>query len=438
MFWQFFAIVSCKNEPKPEPEPKDESFTVTFNTGEGGSAVPAATVAKDAKVAEPEDPTKEGAIFYTWFTEEACQNKYDFDTPVTADLTLYAKWVKAPAPETQTINTVSPADIVKMTATTSSDGFQFQWIFAAQIKAGDVISFKYKSNREFKSYTVRKMTGDKATSGKLVSGADYTADEEDAAGWHTFTYTVTGSPAATDIGIGIRLETDGGNTAEGDTFYIKEITYTSGETTTNLSFADANTYYGAESTLSRYYIRLVATLGGAEGEGVDEGGHNYSYDKFSLYWTNPNVQVNPGDVFSITFKPLRNDELTKDNDFSYSIRDSKKWFSEKSSTDSYPQGWSTFSEPDADGWITATYVFPAADAATKEAITYPATFRVDFRDENLASPSEGREADILYIRNMTITSGGKTTNLILDAEKTASKYAQPTVEEYYASAAPAE
>ena len=413
-----FAIVSCKQDP-----PKPETFKVTFDS-KGGSTVATANVEKDAKVEKPENPIKMGNIFYNWYTEETLENLYDFETPVTADITLYAKWIPTPANEVEAI---------KLTSTRSSDGWQLQWLFDAQIKEGDVISFKYKSNREFKSYTIRKMTGDKATSGKLADGVALVEDTPDADGWHTFTYTVAGTTASTDIGIGVRLETKDGNTAVNDQLYIKEISYKTAEATKNLTIEEANLYYGCEPILEKSFIRLVATKGT---DGVDD--YKYSQDKFTLYW-NPNVQVNPGDVLTLTFKAKRNDPLTEGRDFTYSLRDAKKWFSEVGKGDKeYPQFWSTMSDPDLEGWITVTYVFPEASAPTKEVITYPATFRVDFRDTKIASPSEGREADIVYLRSATITTKDPedpsktiTTALVLDKERVAGAYACPTVEEFF-------
>ncbi len=65
---------------------------VSFETGEG-SKVDFQTTA-DGKLVKPADPTRDGYTFGGWFTDEACTRAYDFSTPVTADLTLYAKWTK--------------------------------------------------------------------------------------------------------------------------------------------------------------------------------------------------------------------------------------------------------------------------------------------------------------------------------------------------------
>ena len=65
---------------------------VSFETGEG-SKVDFQTTA-DGKLVKPTDPTRDGYTFGGWYTDEACTQAYDFSTPVTADLTLYAKWTK--------------------------------------------------------------------------------------------------------------------------------------------------------------------------------------------------------------------------------------------------------------------------------------------------------------------------------------------------------
>lgn len=65
---------------------------VSFETGEG-SKVDFQTTA-DGKLVKPADPTREGYTFGGWYTDEACTEAYDFSTPVTADMTLYAKWTK--------------------------------------------------------------------------------------------------------------------------------------------------------------------------------------------------------------------------------------------------------------------------------------------------------------------------------------------------------
>ena len=66
---------------------------VSFSAGEG-SKVDFQTTAANGPIAKPADPTREGYTFAGWYTDEACTEAYDFSVAVTADMTLYAKWVK--------------------------------------------------------------------------------------------------------------------------------------------------------------------------------------------------------------------------------------------------------------------------------------------------------------------------------------------------------
>lgn len=43
-------------------------------------------------VSKPADPTKTGYTFAGWYTTSACTQSYDFATPVTEDIEVYAKW----------------------------------------------------------------------------------------------------------------------------------------------------------------------------------------------------------------------------------------------------------------------------------------------------------------------------------------------------------
>ena len=76
--------------------------TVSFEPN-GGSAVAAIEVAEGDKVAKPANPTKADVVFAGWFTDSELTTAYNFDTPVTADITLYARWI-APAKLTLNLN----------------------------------------------------------------------------------------------------------------------------------------------------------------------------------------------------------------------------------------------------------------------------------------------------------------------------------------------
>ena len=79
------------------------SYTVTFDT-RGGSSIDSVKVNRNGTVARPDEPTREGYVFEGWFTDADCTEAYDFDTKVTKNITLYAKWTE------KTTEPVDPED----------------------------------------------------------------------------------------------------------------------------------------------------------------------------------------------------------------------------------------------------------------------------------------------------------------------------------------
>ncbi|WP_215491942.1 stalk domain-containing protein [Fenollaria sporofastidiosus] len=80
--------------PTPTPNPNPNPITVSFNMMGRGNQVPAQTVKENAKAFKPQDPSAAGYTFGGWFTESTLTNKFDFNTPITRAITLYAKWTK--------------------------------------------------------------------------------------------------------------------------------------------------------------------------------------------------------------------------------------------------------------------------------------------------------------------------------------------------------
>ena len=70
-------------------------YTVTFDT-DGGSKVDAQEIADGKLVTEPTRPTKDGYAFVAWV--DANGKTFDFNTPITSDVTIKATWEKNPAP----------------------------------------------------------------------------------------------------------------------------------------------------------------------------------------------------------------------------------------------------------------------------------------------------------------------------------------------------
>ena len=71
-------------------------YKVTFDSNNGSDAV-VKEVKNGEKVTKPDTPTKDNCIFVKWTTDQAGNNKYDFESAVNGDITIYAQWVALPA-----------------------------------------------------------------------------------------------------------------------------------------------------------------------------------------------------------------------------------------------------------------------------------------------------------------------------------------------------
>jgi uncharacterized repeat protein (TIGR02543 family) len=78
------------------------NVTVTFNSN-GGSSVAAQTISSGGTATRPDDPARNGYTFDNWYSNAGLTTVYNFSTPVTGNIILYAKWVA--------LQTVSPDSI---------------------------------------------------------------------------------------------------------------------------------------------------------------------------------------------------------------------------------------------------------------------------------------------------------------------------------------
>ena len=166
------------------------TFTVTFNTN-GGSAVASQTVADGSKAVKPDtDPTKEGCTFDGWYQDAKFTAAFDFNTAITADTTIYAKWTESTAPGTIYYTVVS--------------GANGTWT------EGDIVVTVKRSEDD--EHCIDYFTGVKIDDKDLVNGTDYTAVagstvvtikgstlESLSKGGHTFTVTFKDGTAVTSI-----------------------------------------------------------------------------------------------------------------------------------------------------------------------------------------------------------------------------------------------
>lgn len=120
--------------------------TVSFDLcGHGGANIPSQTFVSGNKASEPTAPKEDGWVFGGWYTEKGCQYRFSFDSAVTSDITLYAKWdrvttvVSAPVATPTPTPTPSPAPAAAATKTSTvknaaipqtSDAFPMEGLLA--------------------------------------------------------------------------------------------------------------------------------------------------------------------------------------------------------------------------------------------------------------------------------------------------------------------
>lgn len=67
-------------------------YTVSFNMMGHGAQVTSQTVVSGNKATKPADPVADDWMFVGWYTEEEYTNEFNFDTVITKDIELFAKW----------------------------------------------------------------------------------------------------------------------------------------------------------------------------------------------------------------------------------------------------------------------------------------------------------------------------------------------------------
>jgi len=91
--WQ---ILAQDGETGPQGEKGDSLYLVTFNANggafSGGNEIKKESAEENCPIAEPEAPRSALGSFMGWYTQPAEGSLFDFTTPITAPITLYAQW----------------------------------------------------------------------------------------------------------------------------------------------------------------------------------------------------------------------------------------------------------------------------------------------------------------------------------------------------------
>ena len=142
-----------------------QTYTVTFNANGHGTAPTAQSVISGEKAINPGTLTADGWTHDgNWYTEAACSNVYDFNTPVTDDIELFAKWTENTPDPTVTVETIA----------NYCDGYT---LIKATIENADGNVPTYKGEAMFKVENVSgKSIYDENAYYYVVKAADYNAD----------------------------------------------------------------------------------------------------------------------------------------------------------------------------------------------------------------------------------------------------------------------
>ena len=120
-------------------------------------------VEENGKLIRPTDPEKEGYVFVGWYTEPELINEYKFNSTVSTDLKLYAKFEESAAVETQTVtfmkdaetlfdtSVVKKGNTVGVPAEPTNDGYSFAGWYT-DVKCTTAYDFNLPVNTDITLY----------------------------------------------------------------------------------------------------------------------------------------------------------------------------------------------------------------------------------------------------------------------------------------------
>ena len=182
---------------------------ITFDLNYAGSAAPSTVIVDlDEPIEAPASPTREHFSFLGWFDRRVDGNLFDFATPITGDMTLYAHWEESEFSVSFDLNGASaPEDAA--TEVFIAKGA------SASAYADELAGKLTFVGHDFKGWFSEKLatdTDEDATSGKEAADLSSISQKTTVyAGWALSTYTITfdlayegaeGAPAAQKVKYG--------------------------------------------------------------------------------------------------------------------------------------------------------------------------------------------------------------------------------------------
>jgi len=217
-----------------------DAYTITFNSNGGSAVDPMYVDADDSDVDiwAPEEPTYTGYEFGGWFTDADCTQEFTFchydsdsgsyvsSTPVTENITLYAKWT---AKDTANIyvpgcaNTMNEDECIGIMVLFGEDGQANEagnYPIALDVSGGSSVNVtvNYSDNPEITDLTLK------------ASGATVTLNDNEEG---VKTYTLSG--IQDDVSLSFELNVKFSSITE-DEFYYRVNTYTFAEGIDKVAF----------------------------------------------------------------------------------------------------------------------------------------------------------------------------------------------------------
>lgn len=161
-----FAAISFAACNPDEPDENPDVYTVTYVYGNGEENLTRSVKSGD-KAVEPKDPEREGYTFDYWYLSGET-SPYDFDAPVTSDITLNAHWTQKTVvpPVTNTYISWNGGSFAEFLIDGESG------VVINSVREGEQIDFKLRVS----PYAA-------GTPQVTVSGQTLTADKD---GWYSF------------------------------------------------------------------------------------------------------------------------------------------------------------------------------------------------------------------------------------------------------------
>lgn len=90
IFSILIAFASCGNET--DDSATHTSYCIVYFDSNGGSVIDSQTIEYGNSATIPLEPIKKGHIFLGWYYDNSVNMKFDFNTKITNNMTLYAMW----------------------------------------------------------------------------------------------------------------------------------------------------------------------------------------------------------------------------------------------------------------------------------------------------------------------------------------------------------